>query len=174
MPAVARPAPAHLLCRSVKQYPIAEIIPGVLAVRLDAPLYFANVQWMKDKLVQYEAAAAAVAKQHGLKGVRFVVIDLHAVSHMDAMGAKFMETLWEEYKERGVQLLLSNPCPRVVWALQREGLLAKLGREWIFVRVHDAIQYAHQTLLMELGEAPEAASVRATTFRLPGTVSYPA
>lgn len=26
-------------------------------VRLDAPIYFANIQWMEDKLVQYEADA---------------------------------------------------------------------------------------------------------------------
>jgi hypothetical protein len=43
--------------RNVEQYPSAEIVPGVLVVRLDAPVYFANVQWMEDKLVAYEAEA---------------------------------------------------------------------------------------------------------------------
>jgi len=33
------------------------MVPGVLVVRLDAPIYFANIQWMEDKLVQYEADA---------------------------------------------------------------------------------------------------------------------
>jgi hypothetical protein len=39
------------------QYPTAEMVPGVLVVRLDAPIYFANIQWMEDKLVEYEADA---------------------------------------------------------------------------------------------------------------------
>jgi sulfate transporter 4 len=159
------------LRRNVEQYPAAELTPGVLAVRLDAPVYFANVQWMQDKLVQYEAAAAAIAKQHGLTGVQYVVLDLTPVSHMDSMGGKFVEQLYNDYKERGVQLLLSNPSPRVVRLLQRAGVTDKLGREWIFVRVHDAIQYCQQTLLMELGEAPEGAAVRATAARLPGVIS---
>jgi MFS superfamily sulfate permease-like transporter len=43
--------------RNIQQYPSAEMVPGVLVVRLDAPVYFANVQWMEDKLVQYEMDA---------------------------------------------------------------------------------------------------------------------
>jgi MFS superfamily sulfate permease-like transporter len=39
------------------QYPSAEMVPGVVVVRLDAPIYFANIQWMEDKLVAYEADA---------------------------------------------------------------------------------------------------------------------
>jgi MFS superfamily sulfate permease-like transporter len=39
------------------QYPSAEMVPGVVVVRLDAPIYFANIQWMEDKLVEYEADA---------------------------------------------------------------------------------------------------------------------
>jgi hypothetical protein len=33
------------------------MVPGVLVARLDAPLYFANIQWMEDKMVEYEADA---------------------------------------------------------------------------------------------------------------------
>jgi MFS superfamily sulfate permease-like transporter len=32
-------------------------VPGVLVVRLDAPAYFANVQYFQDKLQQYEEEA---------------------------------------------------------------------------------------------------------------------
>lgn len=43
--------------RNIEQYPAAEMVPGVLVVRLDAPVYFANVQWMQDKLTAYEQDA---------------------------------------------------------------------------------------------------------------------
>lgn len=43
--------------RNIQQYATAEMVPGVLVVRLDAPIYFANIQWMEDKLVEYEADA---------------------------------------------------------------------------------------------------------------------
>jgi MFS superfamily sulfate permease-like transporter len=43
--------------RNIKQYPGAEQTPGVLVVRLDAPIYFANVQWFQDKIADYEKEA---------------------------------------------------------------------------------------------------------------------
>ena len=45
--------------RNVAQYPSSELTPGVLVVRLDAPVYFANCSWMQEKISQYEREAAA-------------------------------------------------------------------------------------------------------------------
>lgn len=46
----------------------------------------------------------------------------------------------QSYKARGIQLILTNPSPRVVRLMERSGLIAKIGRDWIFVRVHDAVR----------------------------------
>ena len=35
--------PGTAVFRNVKQYPEAQQYPGILAVRIDAPLYYANV-----------------------------------------------------------------------------------------------------------------------------------
>ena len=43
--------------RSIEQYDHATVVPGVLVVRLDAPAYFANVQYFQDKLGEYEEEA---------------------------------------------------------------------------------------------------------------------
>jgi hypothetical protein len=45
----------------------------------------------------------------------------------------------QSYKARGIQLILTNPSPRVVRLMERSGLINKIGRDWIFVRVHDAV-----------------------------------
>lgn len=58
----------------------------------------------------------------------------------------------QDYKARGMQLILSNPSPRVVHLMERSGLINKIGRDWIFVRVHDAIVNCQRSLLqMEAG-----------------------
>lgn len=44
-------------CRNIEQYPNSELIPGVLVARLDAPIYFANCNWMRHKLEEYEEEA---------------------------------------------------------------------------------------------------------------------
>ena len=41
------PTPVY---RSAKQYPEAQAVPGVLVFRVEAPIYFANVDAVKDKL----------------------------------------------------------------------------------------------------------------------------
>eukprot|EP00775_Hariotina_reticulata_P008330 gene8330-8515_t len=138
--------------RNIQQYPSAEMVPGVLVVRLDAPVYFANVQWMEDKLVQYEADALRFARANGIDKVEYVVLDLTPVPHMDSMGCSFLEEINEDYKQRGMQLILTNPSPRVIRTLERSGIINKIGREWIFVRVHDAVvNCQHSMMQMEAG-----------------------
>ena len=136
----------------MEQYPNAELVPGVCVVRLDAPIYFANVQWMQEKISDYEEAALNFAKQHGVDALQYLIVDLTPVSHMDSSGAHFFEEQMAELKSRNIQLLLSNPSPRVVRMLDRSGVTGKLGRENIFVRVHDAVTYCQQSLMMECGD----------------------
>jgi sulfate transporter 4 len=136
----------------VEQYPNAELVPGVCVARLDAPIYFANVQWMQDKIEDYEEAALNFAKQHGVDKLQYLILDLTPVSHMDSTGAHFVEELMVELKKRDIQLLLTNPSPRVIAILARAQVTEKLGRENIFVRVHDAVIYCQQSLMMESGD----------------------
>jgi hypothetical protein len=49
----------HPTLRNIEQYPASELTPGVLVARLDAPVYFANCQWMRHKLEEYEEEAHA-------------------------------------------------------------------------------------------------------------------
>jgi sulfate transporter 4 len=139
--------------RNVEQYPNAETTPGVLAARLDAPVYFANVRHISEKLEEYEADAAAAA---GACDVEFVILEMTPVPHIDAMGAAWLEELWAAYQARGVQLVLSNPSARVLRVLSRSGFIEKLGREWVFVRVHDAVTYckAHTRVALDGGGKP--------------------
>lgn len=58
----------------------------------------------------------------------------------------------QDYKSRGVQLILTNPSPRVIRLLERSGVINKIGRDWIFVRVHDAVISCQRSLMqMEAG-----------------------
>jgi len=141
--------------RNVEQYPDAELIPGILIVRLDTSVYFANVQWCQDKMVEYERAAERFAVANGAPKLEYVVLDLTPVPHLDSMGGDFFVQLAEDYAARGIRLVLSNPNARVLRMLERCGatLLAdeteeeaalkgrgnRVPREWVFVRVHDAV-----------------------------------
>lgn len=60
--------------------------------------------------------------------------------------------LLQDYCQRGMQLMVCNPSPRVVRLMERSGLINKIGREWVFVRVHDAVVACQRSLMqMEAG-----------------------
>ena len=60
-----------------------------------------------------------------------------------------------------MQLILTNPSPRVVRLLERSGVINKIGRDWIFVRVHDAVISCQRSLMqMEAGGTLECAAWR--------------
>jgi hypothetical protein len=50
-----------------------------------------------------------------------------------------------------MQLMLCNPSPRVVRLLERSGIINKIGREHIHVRVHDAVVSCQQSLIQMEG-----------------------
>jgi sulfate transporter 4 len=80
--------------------------------------------------------------QHDIQHVQFVVLDLNPVSHIDTTG---LHTLQERnatfLEDKGIQLCLSNPNPRVMQHLVKSGLANEIGRNHIFVSVHDAVHF---------------------------------
>ncbi len=76
--------------RNVKQYPDAKQVDGLLVVRIDAPLFFANVPKVKDDLYDYERRAEAAHKARGTQ-LKFLIIDLSPVTDIDASAVHWLE-----------------------------------------------------------------------------------
>ncbi|WIA34220.1 hypothetical protein OEZ86_012573 [Tetradesmus obliquus] len=124
--------------RNVKQFPNSQVLPGIAACRVDAPMYFANVQYIHDRLRKYVARAGQYSEAGGMP-LQYLLLDMSPVTHIDSTGAHLLESLHEEMGHQGVQLGLCNPGAAVVELLERTGFPEVLGREWIFVRMHDAV-----------------------------------
>ena len=76
--------------RNVKQYPEARQVDGLLLLRIDAPLYFANVNPVKDALAKYERRAQETAAKQG-QTLHFIIIDLSPVYDVDASAIHFFK-----------------------------------------------------------------------------------
>ena len=63
---------------------------GLLLLRIDAPLYFANVNPVKDALAKYERRAQEAAAKQGTT-LHFIVIDLSPVYDVDASAIHFFK-----------------------------------------------------------------------------------
>ena len=130
--------PGTTVYRNLKQYPNAEAFPGILLYRIDAPLYFANVNYIRDQLRGYilEAQAGSTGSL-----VQYVIIEMSPMSHIDATGLSALMEIIQELEEQGIQLALANPSVSVIRKLELDNIPQRLGREWIFVRMHDALQF---------------------------------
>lgn len=140
--------PGTAVFRNVKQYPEAVQYPGILAVRIDAPLYYANVPTVRDALVKYEHSARQRALAAGNK-LAWVIIDLSPVSEVDATAVHFWFDYIKEHRDDGITTIFANPSKMVVKQLEEADLVAHIGSENIFVRTGEAVEYAQEKQMDE-------------------------
>ena len=135
--------------RNVKQYPDAERYDGIVLVRVDAPIYFANAQHCRDKVQKYYRRAEEKLQAEHKEGehqevpdVKFVILDLAPVSHVDTSALHTLQEIRSTFhRENDAVLCLANPNPRVMQRLFRSGLADEIGRDHIFVSLNDAVHF---------------------------------
>ncbi|KAI8539905.1 hypothetical protein RHMOL_Rhmol09G0219100 [Rhododendron molle] len=153
--------PGTTIYRNVQQYPEAYTYNGIVIVRIDAPIYFANTSYIKDRLREFELEVDNSTKRGpDVERVYFVIIEMAPVTYIDSSAAQALKELHQEYKSRDIQTAIANPNREVLLTLARSGVVELIGKEWFFVRVHDAVQVClqHVQILYETPKASEALS----------------
>ncbi|MDW8805295.1 SulP family inorganic anion transporter [Streptomyces scabiei] len=78
-------------------------IPGVIVLRVEAGIYFANAERIR----------STVRRAAGREGARAVVIDAETVPFVDVSAVRMLDELAEELEARGVRLLLARDVGQV-------------------------------------------------------------
>ncbi|KAK1271178.1 hypothetical protein QJS04_geneDACA019985 [Acorus gramineus] len=153
--------PGTTIYRNVQQYPESYTYNGIVIVRIDAPIYFANISYIKDKLREYELDVSGDTKR-GPEVERnyFIIIEMAPVTYIDSSAVQAFKDLYQECKSRDIQIVIANPNHDVLPTLARAGLVDLIGKEWYFVRVHDAVQVClqHVQNLTESSSTPKSSS----------------
>ncbi|TYI07839.1 hypothetical protein ES332_A10G253200v1 [Gossypium tomentosum] len=137
--------PGTTVYRNIQQYPEAYTYNGIVIVRIDAPIYFANISYIKDRLREYEVVGNKSTKRGPeVERIYFVILELAPVTYIDASAVQALKDLHQEYKSRDIQIAISNPNQEVLLTLSKAGVVEMIGKEWYFVRVHDAVQVCLQ------------------------------
>lgn len=99
----------------------------------------------KCRLREYEVAVDKYTNR-GLEvdRINFVILEMSPVTHIDSSAVEALKELYQEYKTRDIQLAISNPNKDVHLTIARSGMVELVGKEWFFVRVHDAVQVCLQ------------------------------
>ncbi len=109
--------------------------PGILALRVDGSLYFANTKYLEDYI--FNAIADRPEIHH-------LVLICSAINFIDASALETLEGLIVDLQSAGVQLYLAEVKGPVFDRLQTIGLIDKLGRDRVFMSTHQAMQHLTQ------------------------------
>ncbi|KAF3329968.1 sulfate transporter 4.1 [Carex littledalei] len=149
--------PGTTIYRNILQYPEANTYNGIVVVRIDAPIYFANISYIKDRLREYELNASS-DRGPDVGRIYFVILEMSPVTHVDSSAVQALKDLHQEYRDRGIQIAIANPNRQVHLLLSKSGLIDLIGKEWYFVRVHDAVQVCLQHVQNVIGKTTGASS----------------
>ncbi len=134
---VARPHDAveglvpHLAgMHDVDDYDGAEVVPGLLVYRYDAPLFFANADNFLSRV------RASVARYDPA----WVLLNAEAIGEVDLTGADALETLRAELEAKGIVLALARLKQEPRGVLEPSGLLERIGAEHLFATLPTALE----------------------------------
>jgi high affinity sulfate transporter 1 len=115
----------------ITRYPDARQIPGLVLFRWDAPLFFANAELFKERVLD------AVAKSP--TPVRWVVVAAEPVTSVDVTAADTLEELDMTLHEAGIELCFAELKDPVKDKLKRFGLFAQIGEGFFFPTIGSAV-----------------------------------
>ena len=121
----------------ITRYPDARQIPGLVLFRWDAPLFFANAELFKERVLD------AVAKSP--TPVRWFVVAAEPVTSVDVTAADIVAELVEALRAKGIELCFAELKDPVKDKLKRFGLLAQLGDTCFFPTIEEAVTRYLQT-----------------------------
>jgi sulfate permease, SulP family len=124
--------------RNVERSPSAVTTDGVLVVRVDAPLYFANLDYLREKLSNLEE------EQDGR--MRVLVLDASSVTELDSSADTALVEIAEDFATRNIQLYLAGVKGRLLDVMRRSGSYERLGPMHFFLSADEAVRHAETVL----------------------------
>jgi sulfate permease, SulP family len=124
--------PRERVFRNVARYPEARTFPGILIMRVDASLYFANMAFL-DRYVREHAVTPP--------DVRAIVMDFSGVNDMDAVAVETLEALIATLDGHGMELHVAAMKGPVRDITARAGWPEKYGTRIAHLSLQDALQY---------------------------------
>jgi high affinity sulfate transporter 1 len=115
----------------ITRYPDARQIPGLVLFRWDAPLFFANAEFFKERVLD------AVAKSP--TPVRWLVVAAEPVTSVDVSAGDTVAELDEALHAQGIELCFAELKDPVKDKLKRFGLFSQLGEQYFFPTIGAAV-----------------------------------
>jgi high affinity sulfate transporter 1 len=115
----------------ITRYPDARLVPGLVLLRWDAPLFFANAELFQNRALDAVAASPTP--------VSWLVVAAEPVTSVDVTAADMLTALDETLHAAGIELCFAEMKDPVKDKLKRFGIFGRLGEEKFFPTVGEAV-----------------------------------
>ena len=123
--------------RDVKVHPELPTSEHVVAMRFDGQLYFANVSYFEDMVLE---AVAAHPK------ARYLLVVGNGINQLDATGEEAIRAIQERLHEGGVTLVFSGLKKQVLDVMRSTGLYDEIGEKHFFATEDQALAAIYEWL----------------------------
>lgn len=115
----------------ITRYPAARRIPGLVLFRWDAPLFFANAEFFRERVL--DAVATSPTQ------VRWLVVAAEPVTSVDVTACDVVAELDQTLHAQGIEFCFAELKDPVKDKLKRFGLFAQLGEHYFFPTIGVAV-----------------------------------
>jgi SulP family sulfate permease len=118
--------------QDIELYANSETVPGLIAYRFDAPLFFANADHFLTEVQELIDTAEPP--------VEWLLIDAEAIVDIDVTATEAISTLQNELKRKGIVLAIARANHPLQKMLKRAGLTERIGSEHFYPTVRTGVQ----------------------------------
>ena len=123
--------PGEKIYLGLENFPEGETYPGLLILRFDGSLYFANAPDAANEL--------RTAVEMSDPSPKIVLIDGESINGIDATAIIQMEELVDELKRSGIGLKFARVRSNVMEVVERTGLMETVGSHNFYISIQDAV-----------------------------------
>ncbi|XP_044484510.1 sulfate transporter 3.1-like [Mangifera indica] len=131
--------PNSEIYRNVEQYTDANSIPGILILEINAPIYFANSSYLRERIARWVDEEEERLKSSGESTLQYVILNMGGVGNIDTSGISMLEEIKKVFDRRALKFVLANPGAEVSKKLDKSKFMENIGQEWIYLTVGEAV-----------------------------------
>ena len=123
----------HDVFKSIQRFPKAQTYPNLFILRVDAPLYFANMGLLEDLLER------TVRDKPQLE---WIIMDFSGVNDIDAVAIHDMDEIMAHYRKEGIGFMLAGVKGQVYGYMVKAGWVDQYGEHIEYLSLQEAVRAA--------------------------------
>ena len=120
------------LYKNIDRFESADEHKGILIIRFDAQLYFANADYFKKALLDELNARSGKLK--------LLIISCEAINYIDSSASSMLNRLLEKISAQGIQIYLASAIGPLRDNLKKSGITEIIGERYMFNSVEEAVR----------------------------------